>query len=254
MEGRIMKPVAPLILASAVFLLPAVPATAIAEDTYKEAYAEMSIYSHYVWRGTKLSDKAVLQPNIGFIYNNFGFDLWSNYDLENNEHNETDYTLDYTISHNLIEVIVGYVHYANEGPESSETSEFFLSTSYDTLLSPSLTLYYDNDEGDGGFVELSGEHTVNLADSFDTTISAVVSYNMDHAGMGTDEDGKEFSNLYHAEVSISIPFELNNDISLEAVAAHAFALNDDSEYAISDNSNDGDDSVTYVGVTASLSF
>ena len=45
------------------------------EEVEKEAYASASIMSNYVWRGQKLSDSVVLQPNAGLSYNGFGFDL-----------------------------------------------------------------------------------------------------------------------------------------------------------------------------------
>lgn len=106
--------------------------------------ASVDVMSNYLWRGQKLSEGVAIQPAVGISYGGFGVNIWANYDSTPNEHTETDLTLNYTFSLDKFGFDVGYVYYALEGFD--DTQEFYLGVSYDTLLSPSATLYKDSDD------------------------------------------------------------------------------------------------------------
>ena len=57
-----------------------------------EGNASVSFMSNYVWRGQKLSDKAVLQPTVGISFKGFSANFWTNDDLDLKETTETDVT------------------------------------------------------------------------------------------------------------------------------------------------------------------
>ena len=222
------------------------------EEKKGEAYADIGLFSHYVWRGQKLSESAVIQPSIGLIYEGIGINFWSNFDQKTKEHNETDFTIDYAFSSDAFEFGVGYIYYAIDGPGSDETGEFFLSTTYDALLTPSATIYYDTDEGDGGFLEVSVSHTLNISDSLELNMGALASYNLSNSLM--EEDGKAFNGLYNGDLSISLPYSISEDLSVEASMGYSFPLSNQAEKAIQSISFDGDSKLFYGGVTLSLAF
>ncbi len=223
-----------------------------ADEEKGETYADIGVFSHYVWRGQKLSEGAVMQPSIGLIYEGIGINFWSNFDQKTKQHNETDFTIDYAFSSDAFEFGVGYIYYAIDGPGSDETGEIFLSTTYDSLLSPSVTLYYDTDEGDGGFVEISVDHTLTISDSLELNMGALASYNLSNSLM--EEDDKAFNGLYNGDLSISLPYSISDDLSVEASIGYSFPLSDKAEKAIESLSYDSDSDLFYGGVILSLAF
>jgi hypothetical protein len=124
--------------------------------------ASADIMSHYIWRGQRLSDDFVIQPSVGITYGGFGANIWANWDdtassATDSGITETDYTLNYTFSKDKFGFDAGYIYYAFPSP-GVDTQEIYLGVSYDTILSPSATLYYDFDEGDGAFLVLAIGH------------------------------------------------------------------------------------------------
>ncbi len=238
----------------AIFIVIALLATlslqSFAEEKKGEVYADVGLFSHYVWRGQKLSDGLVMQPSIGLVYEGVGVNVWSNFDRETKQHNETDFTIDYAFSSDAFEFGLGYIYYAvAEGDD--QTGELFISTTYDTLLNPSVTLYYDADEGDGGFVEFTADHTLELSNTMQLDISALVGYNLSNSIM---EDGKSFNGFYNGELSVSLPYSISEVFSVETFLAYSRPLSDNAEKAIQSMNDAGDSALFYGGVTLSLAF
>ncbi|VAW87528.1 hypothetical protein MNBD_GAMMA18-1202 [hydrothermal vent metagenome] len=194
-----------------------------AEEKKGETYADVGLFSHYVWRGQKLSDGLVIQPSVGLVYEGIGINFWSNFDRKTKQHNETDITVNYTFSSDTFEFDVGYIYYAVEVADD-QTGELFLSTTYDALLSPSATLYYDTDKGDGGFVEFTVDHTLDLSDAMQLNIGALVGYNLSNSVM--EEEDKAFNGFYNGELSVSLPYSISKELSVEALLAYSFPLRD----------------------------
>lgn len=227
--------------------------------------ASIALMSNYVWRGIKLSDGFVVQPTAGLSYAGFGMNLWANIDYDSDkigahaDHiTETDFTLNYAKSFGPVGIDVGYIHY---GVVGANTQEIYGSVSYDTLLSPSLTLYYDVDQGDGGFLTAAIGHSFPIKDITALDLGLTVGVNLDNSVMGTNADGETFTNLYNADFSVSAGFDVMG-VTITPMVAVTFALSDDAEDAIKgaefskDALVDGDPSSTHVygGVSASISF
>jgi hypothetical protein len=141
--------------------------------------ASVDIFSDYVWRGQRLSDgEGVVQPSVSITHDNFGVNLWANYDAETDEHNETDLTLTYGLSKDKLSLEVGYIYYALDGAD--DTQEVYLSLAYETILSPSVTLYYDFDEGDGAFLVASIGYSIGLMEKISLNLGASASVNLDN--------------------------------------------------------------------------
>ncbi len=234
-----------------------------AEDVKKSGYVSMDVMSNYVWRGQKLSNSWVLQPSVGINYGAFGANIWANYDSDraeitsgdssgHGEFTETDITLTYTHSIDKLTITAGYIYYALDG--ANDTQELFISASYDTILSPSLTIYYDYDEGNGAFIVLGIGHTLNITKDISTKLGASASYNIRNKVMGFDSNGKRFSNLYNAELSAAVTIPLYKDISLTPKIAYSMPISNDAKAAIKGISDDGKKNILYGGVNLTLSF
>lgn len=238
-----------LAAAMAVFL-----ALSPAEAADTSADASVGVYSSYVWRGITVHEETAVQPSVSLGYGDFGINLWADWDSDSSELIETDLTLSYARSFDSVGLEAGWIYYGLEGFD--DTQEIYLSASYDTLLSPSLTLYLDVDEGDGGFLVAAVGHSFELAELMGASLGlgASVSYNLGNEVMGLDEAGDDFSDFYNGELSATLSIPIADKVSIEPMVAYSFALSDDAEFAISSLSDGGDDSVFYGGVALAIAF
>lgn len=222
--------------------------------------ASVDILSNYVWRGQKLSNSWVIQPSVGITYGGFGANIWANYDSDSKidegdnhgEFSETDLTLSYSFSVEKWNFSAGYIYYAFTG--ANDTQEIYLSTSYSILLNPTLTLYYDYDEGNGAFVVAAISHSFEAFKGTNLKLGASVSYNINNKIMGFDEDGNDFSNFYNGELSAGLSIPITKAISITPKVAYSLPLSDDAEEAIKGVSDDGDKDILYGGINVTLSF
>jgi uncharacterized protein (TIGR02001 family) len=251
-------------IAAASLLLAAVgiPA-AMAEEEVPSADASIGFYSKYVWRGFELSkDSIVIQPSLTASYKGFSANLWANldtdvYDADGANWNETDFTLSYDGAYEKLGYGVGWIYYALEGvdepvvteaaSEISDTQEFYATVSYDVLLSPSLTIYYDTDSFAGAwYVDLSIEHSIAINENLSLDLGLSLSYL---------DDNDSYNALHNGLLSASMSFPVGEYISITPELYYSFPLSGDAEDYIADASYSGtDDNFVYGGVSASFSF
>ena len=223
-----------------------------AEETEVSGSASVGYFSDYVWRGMKIGNKNAIQPSVGVTYDAFGANLWANYDVDTREHNETDLTLTYARSFDKLSMEIGYIYYALDG--ANDTQEFYVALGYDVLLSPSLTLYYDVDEGNGGFIVAAIGYSIDLGEIPSLDLSASVSYNAKNTIMGIDSNGDEFNGFYNGEVSASMSVPVIENVSVDPFIAYSFPLSNDGKNALRGLSSDGKSEIVYGGASVSLSF
>lgn len=203
--------------------------------------AGTDVYSKYIWRGQNLVDNWVAQPTVGASFKGVSVSFWCNYDIDGGEWTEADLTLDYTaglgaINESLekLSVSIGYIYYTFPNLDHDDTSqEIYAGLGLDIILSPSLTVYYDWDTGDGAYIEGGISHTYEL-EYFDVTPSAVIGYNDGQWGYDSS-----FSN---ALLSLNVSKTLGEYFTIGATIAESIALDD--QY----------DSEFYGGVNLSASF
>ncbi len=231
-----------------------------AQETKTSGSASVDLMSNYVWRGQKLSNSWVVQPSVAINYGVFGANIWANYDSDSKidegdghgEFTETDITLSYTRSMDKWTFGTGYIYYALNN--ANDTQEVYLSVSYDTFLKPTLTIYYDFDEGNGAFITASIGHTVEVLKDINWNFGALASYNINNKVMGLNKDGEDFSNFYNAEASISLNIPVWKAITITPKLAYSIPLSSDAKEAIKSISDDGDRYILYGGINLSLSF
>lgn len=228
-----------------------------AEEHKVSGGAAVDIMSNYVWRGQKLSDGVAYQPSIWLDYRGFGFNLWNNYDHESGELTENDLTFYYGRSFQKLSLEAGYIYYALD--TAKDTQEFYASASYDILLSPSATFYYDFVEGDGGYLTLSIGHSFNniwkvMDREITMNLGAEMGINFENEILGLNNKGKTFTDLYNGNFSLSFDIPLIDKFAVSPIISYSTSLSNDAKDAIKSVSFDQDNEVIYGGASFSFTF
>ena len=248
--------------------------TAFAEEEKPTADLSVALLSQYVWRGYELSeDSIVIQPSMTVGYKGFGFNLWGNLDtdyfgmVEGNtttggaNFNETDVTLSYDGSMDKIGYGVGYIYYALDDGLLDE-QEVYVSLSYDTLLSPSLTIYRNFSHTVGWYVLAGISHSVPLTDSISLDLGATASYInfADETEVPDPSDPTDaYSGFHDGVLSASVTVPVAEYISITPSLSYSFPLSGDAKDVLEAANAKGTEitgnaDTFYGGVTASLSF
>ena len=233
---------------------------AMAEDKPTAEFST-SVLSKYVWRGFAFSeDSIVIQPSMTVAYKGLSVNLWGNLDTDQqnddtNNWNETDLTISYNKSFGKLGATVGYIYYALDSVDDSQ--EVFLSLSYDTLLSPTLSVYREFAHYPHWYITADISHSFPVTKDISLDLGGLISYQIsDDASAypdGKDTDD-EFSGLHHAELSASLSIPVNNYITVSPQIAYTFPLGSDAGDQIELLSVDGDSNHFFGGVTASFAF
>ena len=170
-------------------------------DDMPEVSLSTAFMTKYIWRGWNLGDEPVMQTDASISWRGLTFDFWTNYSLNSDkekddgryqEFTEADYTFDYTFnfgemseklgmdSPDLLDplsVSGGYIYYTFPNVDWKDkffdTHEVYLGCSYDVLLQPTFTWYWDvgrgkgdsDGGGDGSYFLFGISHTFEFAES-----------------------------------------------------------------------------------------
>ena len=228
---------------------------------------DTSISDKYVWRGQTLNDEGVNQGSVDFSYDTgdmgtFGINIWYNMDLdnENNDTNnntgameisEVDYTFYWEKSYGDFTLGAGHIYYDFSMVDAGATREVYVSLAYDTILSPSLTVYYDYEDVDGFYVDFSIGH------SFDLEVAGMSLDLGAHIGWSDDDmssayyagDGGGFSD-YSLSAGLNIP--VGDSITITPSIMYYALLGDANDGQNAAGNNEDDDFV--FGVNVNFSF
>jgi len=223
---------------------------ALAEEEAPTADASVSFYSAYIWRGFGLSDDSmVIQPSMTVGYKGFAMNLWGNLDTDyyaedTTKYNETDITLSYDGAYEKLGYGVGYIYYALDAAD--DTQEIYATLSYDILLSPTVTFYYDVDHFSGAYyATFDISHSFTIAENYSLDLGFLVSYLDDDEG---------YDAFHNGVASVSMTFPFAKYFSFTPEINYSFALSSDAEDYIEAGSADDDDSYIYGGATLSIAF
>lgn len=216
--------------------------------THIDARTQFSLdfKTRYIWRGFDFNpnNEPVLQPSITFGLGDSGLALnfWGSFSFEDKRVNETDITLSYEFSKmKNLSLSVGFIHYGwyfagDFKFKDNTTQEIYVTAGLPEIpLNPTLTLYYDFNNGDGVYLVLGISRGLKLTGSITLDLSAALGYN---GGMWVEEPG--FSDL---DLLVSLPFQLDK-LSFSTYLGAVIILMDEV--------NPGVDSEIFAGV--SLSF
>ncbi|PLY03811.1 MAG: hypothetical protein C0623_00220 [Desulfuromonas sp.] len=268
-----------LVLAVMALMVFAAPAAAV--EVEGDVYA--GVYDEYVWRGLKLSgSQPVLQAGMDMSFNGFTVSYWTNTQLSSSsqglidtegdgindanvlghdEVTETDIVLDYSFDVNdMLSISVGDIYYNFNVP--GNTHELYVGASLNTILAPSLTIYYDyqaakgamanGSDAAGMYYVLAGGHDIELAKNLGLSLGAAVSYADESPFLTEDVDnsGNEqpYSELHNYELSVGLSYAVSEQVSIDVSALYTDSLSDEAEFAM------GKDAVSTGGVSVTLAF
>lgn len=208
-----------------------------------EVSASLDFYDKYVWRGQTLDPNGVVQPGLALTVGGFELGLWGSYEMEGAEgSDEQDWWIAYSFAIDAIGVSVGHTWY--DFPElGSSSKEFYVSVSYDTLLSPTVTLYHDYEDGadatasgDGNYIAFDVSHSFMLNEEKGITLDLALTYGI--------YDGQWYDDGSHITPSIGLTIPITDSMTVSPVISYN-RNQDDLGDAVADE--------TYVGVSVGYS-
>lgn len=208
--------------------------------------------SNYLFRGNSLSKPTgsdfAIQGGVDLYYKAFTFSYWGNalnryskgkaynyetvYDetgaatdtfigYKRAKVNETDLIIDYAVPYTIpyldnLKFNVGTIYYAVDAIE--DTNEFYLKAAYDTLLSPTFTVYWDNMLATKAGLFYAGaiSHTIPIERNlFAAKVGALVSYNQRNPSAAwTAEGDGVYSGWHNYELTASIDYTPTANITI----------------------------------------
>jgi hypothetical protein len=268
---------------------PAVPT--LADEEKPTADLTVSALNMYYNQGTVLSrNSLVIQPSITIGYKDFSATLWGNLDTNPYPLNapgtksashwtETDATLAYSETFGIVNTGVSYAYNANTGASNNATvsrdqQDLGAKLGLNTLLNPTLSVYYMIDNSQRWYFLLGISHTFEFNKMLSLKLAASAAYlasdvnpeEMDGTRNKIDGNGTVSAQKYNAFLdgvaSVALPVKATKHITVTPSVAFAFPLCTDAENYMKYNSHTdasmsfSDKPGTFIiyGVTASFSF
>lgn len=244
----------------------------VTQSQASDVTIDAPVVSGYLFRGLLLNDEAVFQPMATLAASNgFAFYTWANLPLtdqnmfgkDNNnafQFSEVDLIVEYT--HNLgiekANVSIGCAQYLypdptyENGDSASPTRELYVVASYDTFLSPTLSLYYDVEANHGGFYgNFKISHEINFTEQISLGADASIGWaNSDSNKFYLGYDDSAFEDL---NAGVHVGYQLTDTVAFSVAATYCTLLDSDVEDAAEAlYYNDGDTLVGSFGVTFSF--
>jgi hypothetical protein len=176
-------------------------------------------YEKYIWRGQNLVDDWVFQPSASVSYMGFTGKAWGNLDLTNvnnysGEFTEVDLSLDYTGQFPGMDILsysLGFIYY--DFPftgGADDTWELYWGLALDVLLNPSVRVYHDVDEADGGAYVSTGvghsfENVIELAPEVTVGVDLAASWGWGNSSYNKVYWGVNGSKAQDMVLSASFP-------------------------------------------------
>jgi hypothetical protein len=236
--------------------------------------AEALIVSQYIWRGMVLNEDLSLQPTLTVTYNDFlagalSFNVWGQMDLTDFgkdkchytddcksrewQFTEVDFTLDYSYSFDKYTIGVGMIWYLFPNWDHSEdTHEVYLALSYDCLLQPALTIYYDFDEVDGFYLNLAVGHSFPVNDKFSIDLSSSVGYG--DSDTNDANFGNDTSALVDFNLGLNTPYQVTEHITITPTLMWSSVIDSDNRDGVKSNEYCDDPDNIYGGISIGFSF
>lgn len=229
---------ASLILAATVAATPAHAAIEVSGDAY------VGYFSKYVWRGFDLSGgMPVVQGGVDLSAGGFTLSYWTNVatrnddvdnngildsaegDFEGGEGTENDLVLNYAIPVGEVATInLGNIYYMLDGYD--DTNEVYIGAAFDTLLAPSIKIYYDWDKADenGLYYTASVSHSLPVGEMITLGASALVGYNDENYSVS-----EEWSDWHNYELGAKADIKVTEQITITPSILYSSPISDDAK-------------------------
>lgn len=254
------RQICPFLLAGMLFVIPAVCASA------GEVRAKLKLTSAHLWRGWTVNDEPCFQPSATIKSGSFGFNVWGTMDLAPDSDSPRRTRLDATgyyetgIGKQILSGgIIGYFYQDEPVAHAMNTGEIFLGYALNTVLVPSMTMYYDFQDIGGYYASFTVAHSIE----FDGRIPALdaqlslgggsESYADSLLNFGTGPDGEELyepddETLINLTLRVSAPIELGRNIRLVPGARYMRVIDHDARQAADEAGEETDIIAAVVGL------
>jgi hypothetical protein len=193
------------------------------------AGATLVVGNAYVFRGVPQATDGVLQGDMHMSVTDedgatYAMTAWANMNLssegddgvfpadKDGKVTEFDLVPEYSRQFGEWTLSGGLVNYNFPNGVGTSTTEIYAAASYDTLLKPKLTVYYDIEEVEGLYVNAAVSHVWNLAEKL--TLDAGLSLGIASAKQGAAYWGDRSSGLADLIASVGLSYAASPHVSL----------------------------------------
>jgi len=230
--------IAAAVLATTAIATPALAAIEVTGDAY------VGYFSKYVWRGIDLSGgMPVVQSGVDLSAKGFTLSYWTNVatrnddvnnngildsadgDFEGGEGTENDLVLNYAIPvGELATINVGNIYYMLDGYD--DTNEVYAGATFNTLLSPTVKIFYDWDKADenGLYYTASVSHSLPVGEMLTLGASALVGYNDENYSVSED-----WSDWHNYELSAKADIKVTEQLTITPSILYSSPISDDAK-------------------------
>lgn len=215
---------------------PALAAIEVTGDAY------VGYFSKYVWRGFDLSGgMPVVQSGVDLSAKGFTLSYWTNVatrnddvdndgilDFEGGEGTENDLVLNYAIPVGETATInVGNIYYMLDGYD--DTNEVYAAATFNTLLSPTVKIFYDWDKADenGLYYTASVSHSLPVGEMITLGASALVGYNDENYSVN-----EGWSDWHNYELGAKADFKVTEQLTITPSILYSSPISDDAKETI----------------------
>ena len=195
----------------------------------------------YIFRGAEISARSVvLEPSVTINYKGFSLNVWGNIDTDQHatqvfvpgkdgsgeghkSFNETDLTLSYTYNIDKLALTGGYIYYGTE--YAQQTQELYVSTTYDMIAHPTISIYRDIDANPGLYVNLSFSQSLPVAKmpNGDMTVDLGASFGYYNISSLTPAN-KTYSALHDGMVKVGLTVPVAKNVVVQPITQYWFPL------------------------------
>ena len=195
----------------------------------------------YIFRGAEISARSVvLEPSVTINYKGFSLNVWGNIDTDQHatqvfvpgkdgsgeghkSFNETDLTLSYTYNIDKLALTGGYIYYGTE--YAQQTQELYVSTTYDMIAHPTISIYRDIDANPGWYVNLSFSQSLPVAKmpNGDMTVDLGASFGYYNISSLTPAN-KTYSALHDGMVKVGLTVPVAKNVVVQPITQYWFPL------------------------------
>jgi hypothetical protein len=216
----------------------AAPAAPAPDVTGSVSFAGLN---KYIFRGAEISARSVvLEPSVTINYKGFSLNVWGNIDTDQHatqvfvpgkdgsgeghkSFNETDLTLSYTYNIDKLALTGGYIYYGTE--YAQQTQELYVSTTYDMIAHPTISIYRDIDANPGWYVNLSVSQSLPVAKmpNGDMTVDLGASFGYYNISSLTPAN-KTYSALHDGMVKVGLTVPVAKNVVVQPITQYWFPL------------------------------
>jgi len=186
---------------------------------------------------------------------NLSVNLWGNANIGGDgakQMNEWDYTVDYSSAMGDVGYSVGIIGYTFPNTGGPGTTEIYVGASYDTILSPSLTVYYDIEAVEGAYVSLGAGYGIPVAEITSIDISGSLGFGSEKMNQMLYSNGSSGAGLADVLIGVSASFGILENYSVTPSVSLSSILDSDGKDAY--DAAGVDYTNVFFGLTLSAAF